>query len=510
MPRYCPDCGRENPDSETVCINCSMSLSPFGTREMKLLSERYLVTEIIKSGAMGCVFKGRDLRLNNVAAIKKMHSFHTDPVTKKYAEERFMEEGRLLSLLHHGSLPKVIDFFIETDPGTGRTSHYLVMTFIEGRDLETIISERDHRLFSVEEALDYFCQILDILHYLHSRNPPVIYRDLNPRNIMINEGKVFLVDFGIARIFKPQVKGSAIGTPGYSPPEQYKGTAEPRSDLYSLAVVMHYLLTGKNPEDSASELFNFEKIRNINRDAPEYLEALIASMLDLVPDNRPSGADVVKAVIQTRDPKVLVKASQNAVSGYSGIITASSLGRIGSTPLKLKQYALILGMCTALILTFFFTFIFLDLSHNRKSVMKTPNGSGKSPSGTEPEINSSPSGQFTRPSNTPESMEDPEKKWRSYRTCMGNLKRIAVAIELYSVDCCGRYPFSLSALTPVYIPMIPPCPAAGYDTYSSTYRYNPDHYFFMCSGTHHAEARVPENFPEYDSFRGVIENSPTP
>jgi serine/threonine protein kinase len=146
--------------------------------------------------------------------------------------------------------------------------------------------------------MDYFLQILDILQYLHTQNPPLIYRDLNPRNVMVSSGRIFLVDFGIARVFTPHEKGTAIGTPGYAPPEQYKGFAGPRSDLYSLGVMMHYLITGIDPESSTDTLFSFVPVRQVNPEVPEYLEKVIMSMVDLVPERRPSSAGETAQMIR--------------------------------------------------------------------------------------------------------------------------------------------------------------------------------------------------------------------
>jgi len=107
---------------------------------------------------------------------------------------------------------------------------------------------------------------------------------------MIQRGKLFLVDFGIARLFVSDQKGTAIGTPGYAAPEQFKGESEPRSDLYSLGVTMHYLLTGINPEESNNKLFKFEPVSRLNPAVPEYISTLIMSMVEIVPDNRPKSA----------------------------------------------------------------------------------------------------------------------------------------------------------------------------------------------------------------------------
>jgi len=264
-----------------------------------ILDNRYEVLSVVKSGAMGCVYKALDTHLDNIVALKQMISTFSKPQDIVYAEQRFKEEAKLLAKLHHGGLPKVIDHFIVIDPVSHKTAHYLVMSFIEGKDLETIISERKKKPFPVEQALDYFKQMLEILQYLHTQNPPVIYRDLKPSNIMLQNNKIFLVDFGIARIFSPQQQGTAIGTSGYAAPEQYRGSAEPRSDIYSLGVVMHYLLTGKNPQESMLPLFTFEPPGKINPQIPEYLDKLITSMIDLVPTTRPESAVKISEILKT-------------------------------------------------------------------------------------------------------------------------------------------------------------------------------------------------------------------
>lgn len=303
MPLKCPYCGIDNADAAQHCSNCNKALSAPGTRKLELVDNRYEILNVIKSGMMGCVYRVRDTRLDNVMALKKMLSPQTDPEEIKYAEGRFRDEAKLLSKLHHGGLPKVSDFFTARDPKTGELGYYLVMTFIEGKDFETVIQERGQKPFPVNAVLDYSNQVLDILQYLHSQNPPVIYRDLNPRNMMLQNGKVFLIDFGIARIFTQQQKGTAIGTPGYASPEQYKGFAEPRSDLYSLGAVMHFLLTGANPEEASRPLFTFDPPRKLNPQVPEYLDSIIMSMLDLIPTNRPESAEKVRQQISGRIAK---------------------------------------------------------------------------------------------------------------------------------------------------------------------------------------------------------------
>ncbi|MGV8118254.1 MAG: protein kinase [Candidatus Xenobiia bacterium LiM19] len=298
MSEKCPECNRENNDGAQFCDDCGRVLSQTGTTKLTVLAGRYELLYIVKSGAMGSVYKAKDTRLNQTVALKKMLSSFSNPEDSAYAEKHFIKEAQMLSILHHGGLPKVIDYFIEKDIDSDKNAHYLVMTFIEGKDLETIIGARGKSPFTVAEVMDYFLQILDILHYLHTQSPPLIYRDLNPRNVMVSSGRIFLVDFGIARVFTPHEKGTAIGTPGYAPPEQYKGFAGPRSDLYSLGVMMHYLITGIDPESSTDTLFSFTPVRHVNPEAPEYLEKVIMSMVDLVPEKRPASADETSQMLR--------------------------------------------------------------------------------------------------------------------------------------------------------------------------------------------------------------------
>jgi ankyrin repeat protein/tRNA A-37 threonylcarbamoyl transferase component Bud32 len=267
----------------------------------KLLDNRYEVLLEIKSGAMGCVYKAKDIRLGNIVALKQMISNYRNPEETKYLEQSFKEEAALLSRLHHGGVPKVTDYFMVRDPVRKTTSYYIAMTFIEGKDLDTIISERNKRPFPIETALDYFYQILDILKYLHSQPTPIIYRDLKPSNIIVNEDKVFLVDFGVAQMADLQNGGMMTGTEGYMSPEQTQGFADERSDLYSLGVLIHYLVTGMDPQEGIP--YTFESARKLNPGVPEALDAIISSLLDLVPANRPQSARKVMQLLDLSSSK---------------------------------------------------------------------------------------------------------------------------------------------------------------------------------------------------------------
>ena len=166
------------------------------------------------------------------------------PLTGGEHTDRFLREALLLANLQHASLPTIYDYFLENG------YWYLVMDYIPGPTLSTYIQQ--HAPLPSLEALNYALQLCDVLEYLHKQSPPIIFRDLKPSNIILSpDGRVMLVDFGIARYFKVgQLNDTAeFGSPGYAPPEQYKGEGQTdgRSDLYSLGVLLHEMLSGQRP-----------------------------------------------------------------------------------------------------------------------------------------------------------------------------------------------------------------------------------------------------------------------
>ncbi|MCE1246477.1 MAG: protein kinase [Firmicutes bacterium] len=244
-----------------------------------ILDRRYKVTKHIATGGMGAVYKGEDVRLKTTIAIKEMLDFFTTPDERNYAVQRFSEEALLLADLRHPNIPRVTDNFIEN----GR--YYLIMDFVEGISAEKAL--RNNQGFGLPEkkVVHWAVQICDVLNYLHTRTPPIIYRDMKPSNIMICEGdKAMVVDFGIARHFAPQRPGTMIGTHGYAPPEQYKGNTEPKSDVYALAATMHHLLSGNDPTKGVP--FSFQPIRYWRRDVSEDMERILIKALQNRPEAR--------------------------------------------------------------------------------------------------------------------------------------------------------------------------------------------------------------------------------
>ncbi len=189
---------------------------------------------------MAAVYQANDTRQGNLVAIKEM-SLSTVPTNERsQAIQNFLAEARILSRLNHNNLPAFTDFFTEG------ARHFLVMEYIDGSTLEDLL-DRNKGPFSEPRVLGWARQLCDVLEYLHNQQPPVIFRDMKPGNIMLTRsGRIKLIDFGIARLFRNRGSQDTqlLGTPGFAPPEQYgSAQTDERSDIYSLAMTLFQLLT---------------------------------------------------------------------------------------------------------------------------------------------------------------------------------------------------------------------------------------------------------------------------
>ena len=225
-------------------------------KQDELIQNRYRIVRLLGSGGFGAVYLAEDVRLGRAVAIKEMDVARLGPDERPIAEQLFEREARMLASLDHPGLTRVWDYFqIEQRA-------FLVMEYVPGQTLRELLIKRGGPLdepFVIECAI----QLCAVLHYLHTRRPQVIFRDLKPANVMVveqapeaspadppQEPAFRLIDFGIARLFKPEQAGDTliIGTPGYAPPEQYgQGQTDQRSDIYSLGATLHQLLSGQAP-----------------------------------------------------------------------------------------------------------------------------------------------------------------------------------------------------------------------------------------------------------------------
>jgi len=247
-------------------------------RESTQLQNRYKILGVQGVGGMGAVYKAQDLRFSGVmriCAIKEMINSASDSQVRQMVVHNFEREASMLATLSHPAIPQVYDYF------TLESRSYLVLEFITGQDLEMKLAETDV-LFSESDIVQWALELCDVLSYLHSHKPrPIIFRDLKPSNIMLDEhNRIRLVDFGIAKLFQVGEKGTMIGTEGYSPPEQYRGIAEPRGDVYALGATLHHLLTRRDPRLEPPFSFKERPIPKANPNVSRELVSAIERALE--------------------------------------------------------------------------------------------------------------------------------------------------------------------------------------------------------------------------------------
>jgi serine/threonine protein kinase len=261
-----------------------------------VLQGRYRITGVIGVGGMGSVYQARDMRFPNVTryvAVKEMLNLSTDQSMREMTLKTFERESDMLASLSHPAVPEIYDYF----PSKSRA--YLVMEYINGRDLEAIINASSD-FIPVETVLRWALNLCDVLGYLHEQEPvPVIFRDVKPSNIMVDQhDQIRLVDFGIAKIFQEGQKGTMIGTEGYSAPEQYRGEANPSSDVYGVGATLHHILTRRDPRLEPPFTFAERSICDINRAVPAELAAIIMKALEFDPEDRYPDAGTMKDALE--------------------------------------------------------------------------------------------------------------------------------------------------------------------------------------------------------------------
>jgi serine/threonine protein kinase len=317
---YCDTCGAANQPGQAYCFSCGRALTttapkpatvraPTGMLPANtLLKQRYRILHTVGKGGMGAVYEAEDSQLGNrLVAIKEMSQQNLMPNEVPTAAENFKREAYILARLQHPNLPSIHDYFTEA----GRW--YLVMSFIQGETLQKYLAEQGGKL-AVAEVVKIGIELCSVLDYLHAQKPPIIFRDLKPTNIMRTpNGQIYLIDFGIARHFKPgQAKDTAIfGSQGYAAPEQYgRSQTTPRSDIYSLGVILYQLLSGRNP---AQAPFRFASLRSLGINVPAALDTLIMGMLDMNENNRPQSMHAVKEELQRMPATVSVTPTKTAL-----------------------------------------------------------------------------------------------------------------------------------------------------------------------------------------------------
>jgi WD40 repeat protein len=297
------------------------------------LRGRYVIISLAGRGGYGAVYKARDASFGNrLVAIKEMNQNTLNPQEGALAADAFYHEALLLAGLTHPNLPRIYEQFTEN----GRS--YLVMDFIEGETLDDLIKKLPGHRMSGERVLDLALALCSVLEYLHNRHPPIIFRDLKPANVMITPaGHLFLIDFGIARHFKPGQKKdtAALGSSGYAPPEQYgKSQTTIRADIYSLGATLHELLSGQDPADSP---FHFDALY-LDDPSLSGLDQLILSMVSIDINSRPATVSLVRQELQRIVVQRMTHLSrrgsalrQSGATGHSGPSETIAIPTISSS-----------------------------------------------------------------------------------------------------------------------------------------------------------------------------------
>ncbi len=296
---YCDACGAANRPQARFCFVCGQSLPDnASTAEQTvpnaLIRQRYHVIAQVGKGGFGAVYKAEDSELGNrIVAVKEMSQRGLTTQEIAEAADAFKREALLLAGLLHPNLPRIYDHFFDAG------HWYLVMDFIEGETLEGYLANLGKDHLPIEEVVDIGIQLCTVLDYLHTQQPPIIFRDLKPANVIRTaSGHLYLIDFGIARHFKPgQAKDTvAFGSPGYAAPEQYgKAQTTPQSDIYSLGATLHQLLTGTDPSEKP---FHFAPMGKGVQPIPAHLERLVMQMVEMDEDKRPASMAAIRQELQ--------------------------------------------------------------------------------------------------------------------------------------------------------------------------------------------------------------------
>jgi serine/threonine-protein kinase len=293
---------------QATLAECPICGCPLGQRtdevEGRLLRNgEFRLLRKLGGGGMGSLYLGSATATGGLRVVKELRT-PTNRKVRGTFETMFDQEARLLARLsqEHTAVPRFYDSFMDSG------SFYIILEFIPGQNLHEYMHEKGGQL-SITETVDIAAQVADVLAVIHSLRPPVIHGDIKPSNLVRRpDGRIVLIDFGLARmdISRPSfipTTGSAFGTPGYTPLEQWEGHPSPASDIFAFGATLHQLVSGRNPraafahlsQVSLSELASlttFPPITLLVPETPPMLETLLTAMVRRRPIDRPTTADV--------------------------------------------------------------------------------------------------------------------------------------------------------------------------------------------------------------------------
>ena len=264
-------------------------------KEGTFLHKRYHIKQVIRQEEMGAVYLADDTQLNYECTIKEIIDHISDPALRAEAVEYFQSDARMFTGFAHPNIIPILDFF------TDGNKHYLVTPHVKGYTLLEYLSKWEDAL-PEDQVISWAQTICDVLIKLHTHQPPIIYQDLNPENIIFAiPEKLMLSVYGILRHFYADMSGEQVNSLGYAPPEQWQGLAEPRSDLYALGATMHHILTDMDPRKGNP--FDFPPLLNINPKLSKDIEQIVSKLLQMKVEQRYPSAEALKADLQQLSPQ---------------------------------------------------------------------------------------------------------------------------------------------------------------------------------------------------------------
>ncbi|MBN2501093.1 MAG: serine/threonine protein kinase [Anaerolineales bacterium] len=283
---------------------------PLNTGEV--LRQRYKIQRFISQGGMGSIYLAEDLRLEGrLCAVKEVRLDQSlPPETLMQTREQFQREANVLARLDHPNLPKVSDFFSEEQ------SDFLVMDFVPGKDLRTLMIEARQKgeYLPERDVLAWAGQLAEALTFLHSQDPPILHRDIKPSNLKVTpNGVLKLVDFGLVKILASDEATITIvqgrGTALYTPLEQYGGDTghtDVRSDVYAFGGTLYHLLTNTAPMEARERFLNpnnLPSLQELNPEISPRTDRAVMWALSLHPDGRPQNVqEFQEALLGVWDP----------------------------------------------------------------------------------------------------------------------------------------------------------------------------------------------------------------
>lgn len=271
----------------------------------QVIDNKYEVLKLIGQGGMSKVYMAIDKRLNKTWAIKEIDKLAKDKENNEVVIQSAIAEANMIKQLDHPAIVRIVDI-IENDEVI-----YIVEDYIEGVTLKSVVD--NHGAQPQNLVVEWGMQLCDALEYLHTRKPPIIYRDMKPANVMLTpDGNIKVIDFGIAREYKEKNLADTIplGTKGYAAPEQFgnKNQTDARTDIFCLGATLYHLITGHNPSEPPYEI---RAIRYWNPQLSDGLEVIIQKCTQQDPNARyQSCAELLYALKHYKEYDIAYRARQ--------------------------------------------------------------------------------------------------------------------------------------------------------------------------------------------------------